>query len=65
MMRISQTLSGGNGELAKLGEPISSNAMHRFLEQIEVDVHSRPSPIEFEMACQSRVGIDRHCCGVL
>jgi hypothetical protein len=33
--------------------------MHRFLEQIEADVHSRPSPIEFKMACQARAVIDR------
>jgi len=33
--------------------------MHQFLEQIEADVQSRPSPIEFEMAYQARVAIDR------
>jgi hypothetical protein len=59
MMRISQTLPGGNGEAAKLGGPINSHAMHRFLEQSEADVHSQPSPIKFEMACQTQVIIDR------
>lgn len=38
---------------------MSSEAMHQILEQIETDVHSRPSPIEFEMAYQARVAIDR------
>ena len=33
--------------------------MHQILEQIEADAHSRPSPIEFEMAYQARVAIDR------
>jgi hypothetical protein len=33
--------------------------MHQFLEQIEADVHSRPSAIEFEMAYQARVAMDR------
>jgi hypothetical protein len=33
--------------------------MHQILEQIEADVQSRPSPIEFEMAYQARVAIDR------
>jgi hypothetical protein len=38
---------------------MSSEAMHQFLEQIEADVQSHPSPIEFEMAYQARVAIDR------
>ena len=38
---------------------MSSEAMHQFLDQIEADVQSRPSPIEFEMAYQTRVAIDR------
>jgi hypothetical protein len=33
--------------------------MHQILEQIEADVHSRPSAIEFEMAYQARVAMDR------
>jgi hypothetical protein len=33
--------------------------MYQILEQIEADVQSRPSPIEFEMAYQARVAIDR------
>ncbi len=38
---------------------MSSEAMHQILEQIEADVQSRPSPIEFEMAYQARVAMDR------
>jgi hypothetical protein len=38
---------------------MSSEAIHQILEQIEADVQSRPSPIEFEMAYQARVAIDR------
>ena len=38
---------------------MSSEAMHQILEQIEAVVQSRPSPIEFEMAYQARVAIDR------
>lgn len=38
---------------------MSSEAMHQILEQIEADVQSRPSPMEFEMAYQARVAIDR------
>lgn len=38
---------------------MSSEAMYQILEQIEADVQSRPSPIEFEMAYQARVAIDR------
>jgi hypothetical protein len=38
---------------------MSSEAMHQILEQIEADVQSRPSPIEFEMAYQARIAIDR------
>jgi len=33
--------------------------MHRIIETIEEEVSSRPSPIEFEMAYQARVAIDR------
>ena len=38
---------------------MSSEAMHQILEQIEADVQSRPSAIEFEMAYQARIAIDR------
>ncbi len=38
---------------------MSSEMMHQILETIEEEVHSRPSPIEFEMAYQARVAIDR------
>ena len=38
---------------------MGSEAMHQILEQIEADVQSRPSPVEFEMAYQARVAIDR------
>ncbi len=33
--------------------------MHQILETIEEEVNSRPSAIEFEMAYQARVAIDR------
>ena len=33
--------------------------MHQIAEMIQSEAHSRPSPIEFEMAYQARVAIDR------
>jgi len=36
-----------------------SETLRHILETIETDVQSRPSAIEFEMAYQSRVAIDR------
>ena len=33
--------------------------MHQIVETIETEVRSRPSPLEFEMAYQARVAIDR------
>jgi hypothetical protein len=33
--------------------------MHQIVETIEADVHSRPSPMEFETAYRARVAIDR------
>jgi hypothetical protein len=38
---------------------MSSEAMHEFLQTVEAEVQSRPTPIEFEMAYQARVVIDR------
>jgi hypothetical protein len=38
---------------------MSSETMHRILEMIGSEAHSRPSPIEFEMAYQARVAADR------
>ena len=38
---------------------MSSETMHRIVELIESSVQSRPSPIEFEMAYQVRVAMDR------
>lgn len=38
---------------------VSTEAMQQILEQIEADVQSRPSAIEFEMAYQARVAKDR------
>ena len=38
---------------------MSSEIMHQILETIEEEVNSRPSAIEFEMAYQARVAIDR------
>ena len=33
--------------------------MHQIIETIEAEVRSRPSAIEFEMAYQARIAIDR------
>jgi hypothetical protein len=33
--------------------------MHEVIEMIESEVHSRPSPFEYEMAYQARVVIER------
>jgi len=38
---------------------MSSEILHQRIEPIEAEVRSRPSPIEFEMAYQARVAIDR------
>jgi hypothetical protein len=38
---------------------MSSEVMRQVLKNIEDEVNSRPSAIEFEMAYQSRVAIDR------
>jgi hypothetical protein len=38
---------------------MSSEVMHQILQTIEQGVNSRPSAIEFEMAYQARVAIDR------
>jgi hypothetical protein len=38
---------------------MSSEIMHQILETIEEEVNSRPTAIEFEMAYQARVAIDR------
>jgi hypothetical protein len=38
---------------------MSSEIMRKIVETIEADVQSRPSAIEFEMAYQTRVAIDR------
>src|SRR5260370_28632859 len=38
---------------------MSSEAMHEFLQTVEAEVQSRATPIEFEMAYQARVVIDR------
>jgi hypothetical protein len=38
---------------------MSSEIMHQIVETIEAEVRSRPSPIEFEMAYQARIAIDR------
>jgi len=38
---------------------MSSNVMRQILQTIEDGVNSRPSAIEFEMAYQARVAIDR------
>jgi len=38
---------------------MSSEAVHQIVETIEDEVNSRPSAVEFEMAYQARVAIDR------
>src|SRR5580658_4341245 len=38
---------------------MSSEAVHQIVETIEDEVNSTPSAIEFEMAYQARVAIDR------
>ena len=38
---------------------MSSEIMHQILATIEEEINSRPSAIEFEMAYQARVAIDR------
>jgi hypothetical protein len=38
---------------------MSSEIMHQIVEIIEAEVRSRPSAIEFEMAYQARVAIER------
>jgi hypothetical protein len=38
---------------------MSSEIMHQIVETIEAEVRSTPSPLEFEMAYQTRVAIDR------
>jgi hypothetical protein len=38
---------------------MSSDAMREFLEVVEAEVQSRPTAIEFEMAYQARVAMDR------
>ena len=38
---------------------MSSGIMHDVLEVIEAELHKRPTPIDFEMAYQARVAIDR------
>jgi hypothetical protein len=36
-----------------------SSKMHEVIEMMESEAHSRPSPMEYEMAYQSRVAMDR------
>ena len=38
---------------------MSSEIMYKIVEMIESAAHSRPSPIEFEMAYQARVAMDQ------
>ena len=49
----------GREKLTAWGKIMSSEIMHQILEAIEDEVNSRPSAIEFEMAYQTRVAIDR------
>ena len=38
---------------------MSSETMHQIIDLIESEAHSRPLPIEFEMAYQVRIACDR------
>jgi hypothetical protein len=38
---------------------MSTGIMHQIVESIEAEVRSRPSALEFEMAYQARVAIER------
>jgi hypothetical protein len=38
---------------------MSSNIMHEIIEMMESEAHSRPTPMEYEMAYQARVAMDR------
>ena len=38
---------------------MSSDIMHEIIEMMESEAHSRPSPMEYEMAYQARVAMDR------
>ena len=38
---------------------MSTETMQQIIDMIESAVHSRPAPIEFEMAYQARVAMDR------
>ena len=38
---------------------MNSELLHQFLESVEAEVRSRPSGLEFEMAYQARIAIDR------
>lgn len=38
---------------------MSSETMHQIVDLIESEAHSRPSPIEFEMAYHARIASDR------
>lgn len=42
-----------------LGKFMSSEVMHQIIATIEADVKSRPAAIEFEMAYQVRIAIER------
>ena len=49
----------GHAYIVVIRGSMSSEIMHQILETIEAEVQSRPSAIEFEMAYQARVAIDR------
>jgi hypothetical protein len=38
---------------------MTSTIVHEFIQMIEDETQSRPTPVEFEMAYQARVAIDR------
>ena len=54
-----QTISEAPAADGLVEYAMSSEIMHEIVEMIETEVQSRRTPIEFEMAYQARVAIDR------
>ena len=54
-----ENCDGDDEEVDDLRDEMRSEIMRQIVETIEADVQSRPSAIEFEMAYQARVAIDR------
>ena len=50
---------GGGHLRSQIGGSVSSEGMGQILQTIESEVRSRPSAMEYEMAYQARIAIDR------